>query len=237
MKKVISILFCLLMVISPVFSQDSLAEFIGDVLLFENLLVNYDVYPFADGDYIKYDGLSADLTREKDWRYELETSALYFTDKQTIGNETRLDGIFFHFFGPELENRICYNRATGQMTGDLKLGVILNIFQFNFLSMALAFQYDHLYGNEDLDGLNFGLIFRSYIAHTYLLECRLNFSDFDLASENNAALDTDSVFESHFELGTMIAPHLEAFGAFKYIQDNIRLLENNALIFGLKVHY
>lgn len=213
-------------------------ELVLELLWFQNYCVYYDDYPFKDDtDYIKY-SFTPELAKGRPYHFALEGAFYYFPESKTLGNELRFEGTFWHFFGPVIENQLFTKLTDENNYGHLKLGGSYHIFQTNPLSLTFFIQWSHLYGSWKDDGVNLGLIIKSYIARTVLLEFRMCFSDYDSGeAEGDYEYDPDTIAEIHFEAGFMISGPYELYVAYKSVQDGIHQTDESAVSVGLKRYF
>lgn len=229
-------------------SSDSLADVLFDTLFklifMENFFVYYGDYPFSGGeDFIRYSDGSQGVGRA--WHGEVETSVFGFPGEKVAGNQTRLDLTVFHILGILGEN-VVFAGEDDLNGGDFRLGLYLNFFQTNILSMSFLLEWSHIYGDFDDDGAVIGLMLRSYLARLLLLEWRLSYASYgdsdtslgEISKIGETALEyPDSVVESHLEAGFM-AGRIELFAAWKrFWADSHRKLTGDGFSVGAKVHF
>ena len=218
-----------------------------------HLNMEFDEYPYANGSkYIIYDGLLSDTEIEdvdvsyngKFYRFTLESGAVYFPEHSIIGNETRVEGYAYKFFGPIIENTLYFGNAGSNnsnyysqndiLRGNLRIGGTFNFVNFNIINVAANFQWTYWYGSEFHNGINTGVIIRSYPFKPVLIEWRGNWQVLDTTNYHS---ETDPcILESHLELGFMAARY-EAYAAWKYIYDGYLNTQDSGVAIGVKVHF
>ncbi|MCR4954259.1 MAG: hypothetical protein K6A43_09315 [Treponema sp.] len=218
-----------------------------------HLNMEFDEYPYAnESKYIIYDGVLSDSEAEvldvssngKFYRYTLESGAFYFPEHALIGNETRLEGYIYKFFGPVIENTLYFGNGGSNnsnyysqndiLRGNLRIGGTFNFVNFNIINIAANFQWTYWYGAKNHNGVNTGVIVRSYPFKPVLIEWRGNWQVLDSPHYNS---ETDPcILESHLELGFMAARY-EAYAAWKYIYDGYLNTQDSGIALGLKVHF
>ncbi|MBP5251566.1 MAG: hypothetical protein J6Z17_04030 [Treponema sp.] len=218
--------------------SEELFDLIFELLWLENYCVFYDDYPFKNGDFIVY-STSQSHTSARPYHYEIETGLYYFPRVNFLGNESRLEGTIWHFFGLIAENQISKNLPDDEMTGLFKLGGTYHLFQTNPLSMSFYIQWARIYKPVQDNGFCIGLIIKSYIARRILLEFRCSISDFENGDEDNEGYeyDRDSVGECHLEAGFMFSSRFELYAAWKVIQDGFAQTKESGVAAGVKCHF
>ncbi|MBO6177018.1 MAG: hypothetical protein J6O39_05710 [Treponema sp.] len=216
----------------------ALFRVIFELLLFQNLSVYYDEYPFADGNnYITY-AAGPDEAYGKPWRYTIETGAFYYPHTKTVGNCTRLEGTIWHFFGPVFDNQVFKKTDEDFFYGYFNLGGQYYLFQTNPLSVSFFVQWAHVYGKIKNDGIGFGFILKSFIARKLLLEYRFYASDFSSGEDKKGLeYDPDSIIENNLEAGIMLADGIELFLGWKVQQNGFTQIQCSAASIGLKKHF
>ena len=84
-----------------------LFEICDQIWIFSHMNADYDIAPFATrSNYIDFK--AEEWQTEKFYRYTFETGAFFFPKDLTIGNESRIEGITYKFFGPVFENTVFF---------------------------------------------------------------------------------------------------------------------------------
>ena len=215
-----------------------LFDICDQIWIFSHMNADYDIAPYATRPkYIDYK--AEDWQAEKFYRYTLETGTFFFLQDLTIGNESRIEGITYKFFGPVFENtlftsfRSMSENSNIWLIGNLRLGAI-NLVNFNLFNVALNIQWTHWYGQKIIDGMNLGFILRSYPIKPVLLEWRVNWQSFMTEENYN---DFSAYFESHLELGIMVDKRIEIYAAWKYVNDRFNENIKNGVSSGVKFHF
>ncbi len=207
------------------------------IWIFSHMNADYDIAPFATrSSYIDFKEES--WQTEKFYRYTFETGAFFFPKDLTVGNESRIEGITYKFFGPVFENTVFTSLKPAAnkkfwLEGNLRLGGQINLVNFNFINIALNMQWTHWYGSKTIDGMCMGFTFRSYPAKPVLLEWRTNWQAYISEDEYN---DFSTYYESHLELGIMTSKQTEVYGAWKYVNDRYNDIIKNGVATGVKLH-
>ena len=207
------------------------------IWIFSHMNADYDIAPFATrSSYIDFKEES--WQTEKFYRYTFETGAFFFPKDLTVGNESRIEGITYKFFGPVFENTVFTSLKPAAnkkfwLEGNLRLGGQLNLLNFNMLNIALNMQWTHWYGSKTIDGMCMGFTFRSYPVKPVLLEWRTNWQAYISEDEYN---DFSTYYESHLELGIMTSKQTEVYGAWKYVNDRYNDIIKNGVAAGVKLH-
>lgn len=207
------------------------------IWIFSHINADYDIAPYANrSSYIDFK--AEEWQAEKFFRYTFETGAFFFPKDLTVGNESRIEGITYKFFGPVFENTVFTNLKLSSnkkswLEGNLRLGGQLNLLNFNMLNIALNMQWTHWYGSKTIDGMCIGFTFRSYPAKPVLLEWRTNWQAYISEDEYN---DFSTYYESHLELGIMTSKQTEVYGAWKYVNDRYNDKIKNGVATGVKLH-
>ena len=215
-----------------------LFEISNQIWIFSHMNADYDIAPYANRP--KYiDFKAEEWETEKFYRYTFETGVFFFPQDLTIGNESRIEGITYKFFGPVFENTIFTSfkpvaENNYWLEGNLRLGGAINLVNFNVFNAALHLQWSHWYGLKTIDGLNIGFILRSYPIKPVLLEWRVNWQAF-LTEENYS--DFSAYFESNLELGIMTGKRTELYAAWKYVNDRYNDIIKNGASTGVKLHF
>ena len=207
------------------------------IWIFSHMNADYDIAPFATrSSYIDFKEES--WQTEKFYRYTFETGAFFFPRDLTVGNESRIEGITYKFFGPVFENTLFTSlkpaaNKKSWLEGNLRLGGQINLVNFNFINIALNMQWTHWYGSKTIDGMCMGFTFRSYPAKPVLLEWRTNWQAYITEEDYN---DFSTYYESHLEVGIMTSKRTEVYGAWKYIDDRYNDKIKNGVATGVKLH-
>ena len=235
-------------------------DILGLLWLVNNFTVSFDAYPYANGKYLSFAelfGSAPDSVAYQDWRFEIESNAFIFP-KKVWGNESRLEGILWKFIGPVIENTIYYPTGewednndfeehpselpppevaidiydTGRKyAGNVRLGGQLSLWYTNPLSLAAYLQWSKWYGAIDCKGITFGLIAKSYPVDPILIEWRGTIQSlYD-------KYDVGTIYESHLEVGAMVAPRVEAYGAWKYTHNPLLNVKGHGAAIGAKIHW
>ncbi len=240
---------------------DSILDDIFSLLwLINNLTVSFDTYPYANGKYLSFAelfGSSGDSLAFQDWRFEIETGAFIFP-KKAWGNESRLEGILWKFIGPVFENTIYW--PTGdwddnndfeshpsqlppvevaadmfdpdrKYAGNVRLGGQLSLWYTNPLSLAVFLQWSNWYGATDCSGIAAGFIAKSYPVNPILIEWRGTMQSL------KDKFKTGTIYESHLEVGAMVAPRIEVYGAWKYTHNPLLNIKGHGGAAGAKIHW
>ena len=216
---------------------DIIFEICDQIWIFSHINADYDIAPYANrSSYIDFK--AEEWQAEKFFRYTFETGAFFFPKELTVGNESRIEGITYKFFGPVFENTVFTSLKPAAnkkfwLEGNLRLGGQLNLLNFNMLNIALNMQWTHWYGSKTIDGMCMGFTFRSYPAKPVLLEWRTNWQAYISEDEYN---DFSTYYESHLELGIMISKQTEVYGAWKYVIDRYNDIIKNGVAAGVKLH-
>ena len=240
---------------------DILSELFSLLWLINNLTVSFDAYPYANGRYLSFEGFSlygSDKTgdsAQQDWRFEIESNAFVFP-KKVWGVESRLEGILWKFIGPVFENTIYYPIGDWEdnndfeahpdalpppevameifdpdrkYAGNVRLGGQLSLWYTNPLSLAVFLQWSKWYGAIDCSGMELGLIAKSYPFDPILVEWRGSIQTL------KDRYDIDAIYESHLEVGAMVAPRVEAYGAWKYTHNPLLNVKGHGAAIGAKI--
>ena len=217
---------------------DILFEIFDQIWIFSHINADYDYAPYASRDsYIDFKSDEDDV--DKFYRYTFETGLFFFPQDLTIGNESRIEGITYKFFGPVFENtiftdlRTISNASRPWLQGNLRLGGQLNLVNFNVINIAFNLQWTHWYGLANIDGMCLGFTLRSYPIEPLLIEWRVNWQDYISVEKCN---DFSAYFESHLELGFMTGKVSEVYAAWKYINDRYYGIRKNGFATGVKIH-
>ena len=216
-----------------------LFDICDQIWIFSHMNADYDIAPYATRPkYIDYK--AEEWQTEKFYRYTLETGTFFFPQDLTIGNESRIEGITYKFFGPVFENTLYTSfismseNTNFWLIGNLKLGGAINLVNFNYFNVAFNMQWSHWYGQKTIDGMNLGFIIRSYPIKPVLLEWRVNWQSFMTEENYN---DFSAYFESHLELGIMVDKRIEIYAAWKYVNDRFNENIKNGISTGMKLHF
>ncbi len=246
--------------------SDFFGDIFALIWLADNLGVTFDDYPYSDGRYLNFftpnvfsfgeefyfdDSDDSDNSenfedpefenppkknKEQSYRFALETGFFYFPSQQIYGNETRVEGYIWKFFGPVFENTLYANTNSftdfsENFCGNLRLGGQISLIHSNFFDTSFYMQWTYWYGKfVNLNGFNFGMIVRSYPMNPVLVEWRFNIQNF---------ANTDNIiFDSHLELGIELNSPFEIYLAWKYRQDEILTnTSSHAFAGGIKYNF
>ncbi|MBO4387411.1 MAG: hypothetical protein J5817_10425 [Treponema sp.] len=243
-------------------SGDILSELFSLLWLVNNLTVSFDAYPYANGRYLTFEGFSLygsdkENSAMQDWRFEIESNAFVFP-KKVWGVESRLEGILWKFIGPVFENTIYYPIGDWEdnndfeehpsalpppevamdifdpdrkYAGNVRLGGQLSLWYANPLSLSVFLQWSKWYGAIDCSGTELGLIAKSYPADPILVEWR---GSIQMLKDK---YHIDSIYESHLEIGAMVAPRIEVYGAWKYTHNPLLNVKGHGAAAGAKIHW
>lgn len=239
--------------------DDDADSFLPDLFVMlwvaNNFFVTFDDYPYADGEYLNFftkksitiiddsakndDTLLVPEGKEQSYRYVIDTGVFAFPSKSIIGNEIRIEGYIWKFFGPVLENtfyikNLFSENQVDKLKGNLKLGGQISLAHSIFFDMSWFVQWTHWYDfskGKQLNGANCGIIIRSYPANPVIIEYRFTYQDF---------FDdpTDTFCESHLELGIELNSPYEIYAAWKFTKDNLFSDQTfNGFSFGVKYNF
>jgi len=248
-------------------SSDTATDLLSDIFsllwLINNITVTFDTYPYANGKYLNFSGFSLSSndtlsdSAMQDWRFEIETNAFVFP-KKVWGNESRLEGILWKFIGPVFENTIYWPigdwddnndfkdhpselppldvaqdfiNTDRNYAGNVRLGGQLSLWYSNPLSLAFFLQWSNWYGAMDCNGVVLGLIAKSYPVDPILIEWRGTIQSL------SDKYKVEDIFESHLEVGAMVAPRIEIYGAWKYTHNPLLNIKGHGAAAGAKIHW
>lgn len=205
---------------------DIFLDIFDELWIFTHVNAEYDTAPYANRkDYIIYTQNTA--AASKFYRFQFENGFFYFPGYNTVGNETRIEGIAYKFFGPVIENIVLPD-----LTGNVRVGLTLNIINFNLLNLAFILEWTHWYGPKNLDGLCEGIIIRSYPVKPLIIEYRGNWQSIF----NDGYSTNECIFESHLETGFMVGRHEEIYLAWKYFNNGYKNVTRHGISTGFKYH-
>ncbi len=221
---------------------DLFTEIIIELWIMNNFLVNYDDYPYAGEKYLCFDETDPNVYEANWYRFAADTS-VYCYPGLYAGTEVRFEGLIWKFFGPILEldfsNMVDMNPSGGSFFKfqnpdfGLQLGLQMSIFQSNPLSLFWTIGWSMLKTSTydvRYNGLFLQLIARSYPVKPLLIEWRGTLIDMSDPSDHDFMM-----FESHLEVGMMVAGPLEVFAAWRYLSSqNLRYIGHG---FDLGVRY
>ena len=247
MKRILSLFLLLLLATSHISASEDqslggiLIEAFIDVMeqfwIDSHIHADFDEAPYATRKY--YIGYNENPgADEKFYRFQFETGFFYFPYSQSLGNESRIEGIVWKFFGPVFEHVIytdagqAFRRGRIPVDGNLRLGLTWNIINFNIINLAYNLQWTFWYGSRVLHGLCEGLILRSYPIKPLLIEYRANWQHIFTDGYDNGS----HMFESHLEVGFMVGKREELFGAWKYFKNGYTGSRLHGFSTGVRFH-
>lgn len=242
------------------YSDYTIFDFFGEIFeilwLFNNIGVTFDRYPYYSGPYINIYGITDEYyyyegdgddedeyyyyepvnSAYKDFRFEIESSTAFMFNTGLLVEEVRFEGYFWKFFGPDISHTSYWKIFTSEYTGNLRIGGEFSWVQTNLFNFSTSFQWDHWYGTKKLDGLNVGLIVRSYPISPVTLEWRGNFHCVE--TDDARPIDGDGyLYESLLEVGFMIDKGLEFNLAWRYASDYNYNTVDNGIAAGIKYYF
>lgn len=273
LKKIISVLI-LGSILCPIFSEEitfrpcdfysankqdddddsifaDLFEIITVISFFNNLLTEYDEYPYANGKYINFDSAATytyteeslpKVIEHRPFRFACDTSVFYHPEFGA-GVNARLEGILYKFIGPVFEysewvdsksvNKLLNEHIEDlHPKGNLRIGAQLSFLQFNPINVYWLLQWSHLFDSDlhysTKNAFLWGIIIRSYPIKPLLLEFRGTAQHFG---------SDKSIYESHLEIGFMVKGRWEIFGAWNLSTNEIYKTEYNSLELGTRIHF
>lgn len=216
-------------------ASELLLEICCGAWILNNFYVSFEPYPYAnDGKYICYNLDNTILPNTQFYRFSISTSGVYVPDIG-YGNESVFEGYFYKCFGPLVENTVY--RDAEEMTGDIKVGGQLALFQTSPFSLSVFMQWSHWYGELTTtfpsSGIAFGLHVRSFPFKPLVLEWRFGGQTF---GDDYACL-----MESDLQIGAMIG-RFELFCAWKNISVlsssmKTKYNESNGITAGAKIYF
>ncbi len=173
-----------------------------------------------------------------DNRFAIDTSFVYLKDFG-YGNETRLEGLLFPYYGPCFENLVLFSQkksdsffGPSSYKGNLKLGGQISLLQSDMLTVNFLLQYATWYGKGVADmknGIAWGICMRSYPKKPFSLEWHFDFQYYsDLV-----------VFESNLQAGILKGPN-EVFAAWKTMNinhDDFGHARTDGVTLGVRHHF
>ena len=247
MKKLLSIFLLIFLATSRISASETqtlggiFLEVFLDIMeefwIESHIHADYDVAPYATRNY--YVGYKESTDKaDKFYRFQFETGNFYFPYSQSIGNESRIEGIAWKFFGPVFEHviytdaREVFRKGRFPIDGNLRLGLTWNIINFNIINLAYNLQWTFWYGSRIMNGLCEGLILRSYPIKPLLIEYRANWQHIFTDGYDSSS----HMFESHLEVGFMVGKHEELFGAWKYFKNGYTGSRLHGFSTGVRLH-
>lgn len=212
-------------------------ELLLDLSFYNNIMADFDNYPYATRP--SYITLKQN-TDTQFYRFTIDTNGFFTPGYNTAGNEIRLEGYIWKFFGPVFENNFSYDFNNGLKFGKMDLGMQFSLCQFSPFSMVFDIKWEHLYGTKYYNGVNFGFGFRSYPSKPLILEYR---ADWGLFSNSGDKINSDtgirknSTFKSHLEAGCMLNSPAEIYGFWDYTTDGFYNRKANSFGAGIKYHF
>lgn len=240
------------------------AEILAGLWVVNNITVTFEPYPYAqEGKYLIFGDLNAKSNfdsaytgsdedssasqsqeiKSRVFRFAADT-AMFWMNGFNIGNETRIEGYLFKFFGPVFENTLYCRNAylfgeNGNDAGNLRLGGELALIQTNMISAAFLVQWDHWYGSLKADGTTVGFIIRSYPVKPLLLEWRTIWHciPYESASDSGYVM-----WESILEAGFMVWRNIELFASWRHLDTTqfVSWMGNtvyNGVSAGVRIHF
>lgn len=243
---------------------DFLIDIIDIAWLLNNISVEFDTYPYAHGNYLEFyfstepENFSSNNNSDynetepyvspviafyRPYRFETEVDLIYMFNSRTPAASVRLEGFFWKFFGPVVEYTCYYNLIPSRhypvvaLSGDLRLGMQISIFHSNFLNFALAFEWDHKYGNAIglYDGVAVELIFRSYPVSPLVFEDRIVYSGGNY--RDCGVYENPSIIQNTFEVGFMIDNGMSITLSHRYLFNMYQNYIDNGVSVGFKYHF
>ena len=232
---------------------DLLTEIFVELWFLDNFLVNFDDYPYANGEkYLTFDPSMADTmmgTSDANWyRFALDSS-IYCYPGLYSGAEVRFEGLIWKFFGPIVEvdfsNIIDFTGdpdpededapiTAGTRDISFQIALEMSVFQSNPLSLFWSIGWSTIKtGGERYSGLVAQLIARSYPVNPILIEWRGTILDMSLSGDSSIEY---VVLESHLEVGAMVAGPLEVFAAWRYLSSETLRYRGHGFDVGIRYH-
>lgn len=221
-------------------ASDTCADIIVDLLvevsLWNNINASFDNYPYATRpNYIT-------INENNDgqfYRFTLDTNLFYTPAYALYGNDSRIEGFIWKFFGPVFENRIVTTKDYSSYYGKMDLGMQFSIFQLSMCTLIFDIKWEHLYGSFYENGVNIGFGIRSYPVKPLVLEYRSEwgiFANTGKKSDTATGIRKDATYKSHLEAGVMLGSPTEVYAFWDFMTDGFLMLREHSMGLGLKVH-
>ena len=220
-KKTVAALF-MCFSFSWIYAGSSTNTLLGEIIdvIFEALFeitalpTTFKPYPYCDEErnFITYDESYASTKI-------FISSQMVANTRLGVGNVTRLDGYFWRFFGPLVDNTVFMDTAgvvngiSGWWAGQCAVGGQVTVIKTNPFTMQFALQYAFDYGFSKMIGINdgnvfkFSTVFKSYPGGNLEIEDRFNF-----------IFGSSFLTENELHLGFQIN-RVQLFGTWNYAYD------------------